>query len=243
MTFKNLEDRIVERGQIDEYLDLFSKLREPTKTVLRYTLELAKLMEDSRLQNHYAVFGGYATLAYLMGTLGEKIALTWRGSEDIDVIGTQPVINALKGYYDVASDFPSQNIAHKRTLKLRTRSVPPEDEVKIDFTLTPPPYKTATKNIFGIPLQVMTPLPLIRSKLNCAYESKQRIDIMNLLYIMEQEGTDPREIVNAMCPSEFPIFKSVLIESTELVTNRRMTLAPSSDYTEDLKRAIRNKGY
>ncbi len=242
MTFHKLEDRITETGQIDDYLGVFARLQEPTATVLRYTLDMAVALEETGLQDQYVVHGGYASLAHLMGIFGEKIALAWRGSQDIDMAGTERVLSTLKGYYDVMNDLPSPNLPNKRTVKLKTRTSPPEEEVKIDFSMYDRPSNVATRTFFGITLPVREPFALLQSKLYCPPEDKQTIDITNLLYVLEHEGMQPQEIVKRLKQEELRRFQQVVYNGPFMAGNQRMTLSPSVSFANNLKLALRSRG-
>ena len=109
MTFTNLENALKD-NQIESYLDLFGHLQEPTKTVLGYTLDVASFLDLVGLRKEYSVFGGYAVLSHLMSTYGPGVAKLWRGSTDIDMAGTQKVLNALKSGYRFHSNSQSPNV-------------------------------------------------------------------------------------------------------------------------------------
>jgi hypothetical protein len=242
MTFYKLEDRIAETGRIDEYLDVFARLQEPTATVLRYTLDIAVALEETGLQHQYVVHGGYASLAHLMGIFGEKIALVWRGSQDIDMAGTERVLSTLKKYYEVTNDQPSPNLPNKRTVKLKTRTTPPEEEVKIDFSMYDQPLNVTTRTFFGITLPVRAPFALLQSKLYCPPEDKQTIDMTNLLYVLEHEGMQPQEIVRQLKQEELRRFQQVVYNGPLMTGNQRMALSPSIGFSNNLKLALRGRG-
>jgi len=133
MAFDNLEKRLPE-SQYDIYLDITRRLKEPFNSTLRYMLDMASVFEEVKLKDQYALFGGYAVLTHIVDQFGDKIIPTWRGSQDIDLIGTNKIITTLKSFYNVESDNASPNIKGKRTLKIDENN----RECKVDFTLAKP---------------------------------------------------------------------------------------------------------
>ena len=199
MTFHHLEDTLVEEREedLEAYLKVFSNLRDPTKTVLGYTLDIGSYLKSLNLEDSYLVFGGYAVLSHMMNTFGESIAPMWRGSVDIDMAGTPRVLTALKSGYDMKSDLLSPNISEKRTLKLVEDHEP---ECKIDFYVGDYSKKYSipeTNFHFGIPLRVASPLALIKSKLNTPKnEMIHSYDILTLLTVLERLGKTPEEVLH-----------------------------------------------
>jgi hypothetical protein len=197
MTFQYLESGLVKGKESDlrDYLEVSLGLEEPTRTVLGYTLDIASYLQTLGLQDEYSLFGGYAILSNLMEQFGERVCLEWRGSNDIDMAGTQRVLNAFKEGYDFKSDRPSPNISHKRTLKLTEDN---ESECKIDYYLLSPQetsYIPEMHSHFGIPVYSANPLSLINGKLNTPNsEFVHSLDIINMLAVLEKRGESPEVI-------------------------------------------------
>jgi len=197
MAFKHLEEAVVDlpNQELAQYMQIFEGLREPTKTVLGYTLDIAAYLKKVKLNDDYAVFGGYAVLSHLMNILGPQVALLWRGSKDIDMAGTMRVLGALKAVYSVTNDSVSPNVADKRTVKLVEDH---EKACKIDFYYGNCQDRFAEPEInyhFGIPLRVITPLKIIRGKLNTPREELvHSTDILRMLAVLERRDVSPEYI-------------------------------------------------
>ena len=242
MTFKRLEDRLPEEGY-EDYIDIVDDLRDPTKTVFRYLLDMVTSIESVDLKREYTVFGGYAVLTHLIAQYGDKIVKLWRGSSDIDVAGSVNVLNLLKSFYNVESDFISPNIVDKRTVKLR---IPDEDLCKIDFTLDEDQgsYQREEKYILGIPINVAGPYALIKHKLIPAQdETNHCIDIIKLLGILEYRKDSIENLTNNLDPNERKILREVIIETRGKASNKRMTAEPSDSYLSQLKSELRKRSY
>ncbi|MEK6928366.1 MAG: hypothetical protein AABW65_00210 [Nanoarchaeota archaeon] len=196
MVFKHLEDSIPE-GRVETYLQVFSNLHEPTKTVLAYSLDLAAHFNNLGLNREYVLFGGYAVLSHLMKDKGENIASVWRGSNDIDMAGNMKVLNAIRSGYNIKSCLESPNLEDKATIKLAADE---NEECKIDF------YKgnfaekfgdIETNIHFGIPVNVISPLSLIKGKLITPKGELQHTgDIIGMLYVLEKRGYTSKQITD-----------------------------------------------
>lgn len=242
MSFQNLEDHVAKEDVLDDFFTLFKPsggLREPTRTVLGYALDIGALLDTIQLQEEYAFHGGYASLVHLMALLGPPIALTWRGSTDIDMYGTQEVITTLKRAYHVESDRKSPNLAKKRTIKLTTLQGQAEPETKIDFTFGPPEEETVQRHILGVPLQVVTPTTLIKNKIPLSKDDKHRVDIINMLWVLENEGVTPAQVCKLFSPHEKQVLYHLIQSTKGVSTNQRMSLAPSTLYVNTLAHGLR----
>jgi hypothetical protein len=199
MVFKHIEECVLEQDQTDNYSLVLDQTKWPTKLVLPLALDIASYLKKLGLENDYVLFGGYAVLSHLMSVGGEDVAHSWRGSEDIDMAGTQRVINALKTEYEIIGDKPSPNIKDKRTIRLLVEpGVGNKEECKIDFyngdyeTRFSP---TETNTHFGCELKVSNPLCLIRSKLHTPEdEAVHSEDMTRLLSVLEYREYSPESV-------------------------------------------------
>ena len=237
MSFSHLDD-LLARGEdknVELYLNIFGDLKEPTRTVLGYTLDIASLLNDFGLGDEYVIFGGYAVLSHIMKAYGVEMARVWRGSEDIDMAGTPKVKAALKRGYSVSSDIPSPNLRDKRTLKLIEDH---ESECKIDFYIGD--FKTRfspeTNTHFGIDVKVGSPISLVKGKIDAPLgEPLHSYDILTLLSVLEKGGYDPNRIVSNLSHEE----RALLLEHIKSGLNHfeedRIGLFPSHNFISLIK--------
>ncbi len=257
MTFCNLEERVIEAGQEEDFFFVFERLAEPTRTTLGYALDIAQLLKENGLQDQYMITGGYGALMHLLGVLGERSAVTWRGSEDIDMFGSIDVLRALQANYRIKENRESPNLPEKGTLILATKELlAPEKDVRVDFSMKnnlytddgrgrfKPTikglYQPAKKVIFGVEVSVADVPSLIRSKAPLAAKEgdeflKQKIDVMNLLWVAEQERISHKDIYGPMTErNERANLRQAIKDSWTLVTNERTKLGPSKEFTDQL---------
>ena len=243
MVFQNLEGRLTEE-HIETYVDIMEDIENPTKTTLGAALDIAVVLKNTGLEHQYALFGGYAVLAHLVDKYGDGIILSWRGSEDIDMIGSVHVLNAIRSNYNVTNDRQSPNVSDKRTLKIQPEYAP---EVKIDYTQGSLDY-TEEKEIFGIPITVLEPFTLVRGKLRPAIDEEvHRSDIIGLLGVMDHRAKrdnkyDPEEIAKQLNPEEVNLLCDA-IRGYEPWNEERITIGPSKEYTDMLKKALKSRSY
>lgn len=239
MTFNHLEEKLQDR-HINSYVNIFENLKEPTKTVLRYTLDIGSYLDEKDLRKKYALFGGYGVLSHLMEEFGESVALSWRGSTDIDMAGNQRVLEALKASYAMISDRKSPNVKNKRTLKLTENT---EEECKIDFymgnvegILIP-----QTNTHFGIPLTVADPLSLIDGKLGTPEsESVHSQDILAMLSILENRGYGSKEVTGRFQDkSKRKVLDDRIKDGMKTYEGTRIRFIPSKSFVKDIRRDLR----
>ncbi len=241
MTFKHLEDNL-SNEQISPYLEFLKELQEPTKTVFRYTLDIARTLNSNNLLEKYSVFGGYAVLSNLMDAFGDPVAKVWRGSKDIDLGGNHDVLNAIRSGYHVFNDLPSPNIPDKRTLKL---DIAGEKECKIDFYLGNVSKEYGCSQInhhFGIPLPVVKPEYVIRGKLKIPEpEMKHYGDILAMLSVLEKQGKTPTDILKILDHKEMKDLKEKIATAEREFSEDRFGFFPGEKFSRDLKRELHLK--
>ena len=235
MTFRHLEDNLVEEENIMEYLEFFENLQEPTKTVLGYALDIAGYLNSQGLGKEYEIFGGYAVLSHLMERYGSGIAKIWRGSNDLDMAGTMRVLNVLKSGYEFHSDRPSPNIKDKRTLKL---IIDKEKECKIDFSTGDYIHKYGpckANSHLGIPFEVICPIDIIRGKIKAPItEEKHLGDILAMISVLEKERHTPEKISQFFTGNDRKDFYERLVEGTKKFDQDRFGFFPSPVFLNDL---------
>ncbi|MBI2449146.1 hypothetical protein HYV49_02520 [Candidatus Pacearchaeota archaeon] len=237
MSFSHLDDLLAggEDKNIELYLEIFKDLKEPTRNVLGYTLDIASMLHNSELDNEYVIFGGYAVLSHIMKAYGSEMARVWRGSDDIDMAGTPKVKTALKRGYSVSSDMPSPNLKDKRTLKLVEDH---EQECKIDFYTGD--FKTRfspeTNTHFGINVKVGSPISLIKGKIDAPFdEPLHSYDILTLLSILEKRGYNPSRIISNLNNNEKALLLEHIKNGIEHFGEDRIGLFPSHNFISLVK--------
>lgn len=240
--FKHLEDGLSTENDMQRYLEVHGKLQEPTRTVLPYVLDIVALLEKNGLNDQYALFGGYAVLSHLMRYFGESTAISWRGSTDIDMAGTQDVLRAIHRGLEVHSDLASPNIPNKRTVKLADTG---EEECRVDFyggDFTKR-FGAPVRNVhFGIGVQVVEPRSLIRSKLFTPLDELQHSgDILGLLSVLEREGYAPEQIASFYTSSEVCPLIDRISSGLGSSFGDRMALLPSTKYLSSLRKKLHKR--
>ena len=241
MTFRHFENAMegISDDHISKYLEVFGKLQEPTKTVLGYTLDIASCLNLAELSKDYAVFGGYAVLSHLMREHGEDIAVSWRGSTDIDMIGTERVRAELKKAYDVRTDMVSFNLPDKRTLNVVEDY---EKECKIDFDEGNPKkrFPEIERNThFGVDLMVASPLYLVKGKLCTPKEDQvHSVDILRMLSVLERRGYDPGDITRFFKAEERDELIKRIIDGKKISEAYRSDLVPKEEFLSELEREL-----
>ncbi len=238
MPFPRLEEHLLETENIDKFERLNQRLCEPTKTVLSYVLDIGALLDKENMRFAQILFGGYGVLAHLAASYGEDIASLWRGSSDIDMGGNDNVLRLFHRAYTVTSDRPSPNLHSKRTLKIEA---PSEHECKIDFYQGPQArFDGEIRRFFSIPLHVASPLSLIKEKVGLANEEETHgQDIVALLSVLERRGTDPHDVEHKLSTEEKRMLHGVLKTFYGTTHNRRMSVAPSRTYKNELDRLLK----
>jgi hypothetical protein len=238
MSFTHLENRL-SNTNIDSYLGIFNDLQEPTRTVLGYTLDIATLLGDAGLLPQFTLFGGYAVLSHLMQEYGPGVAKSWRGSNDIDMAGTSAVINNLHAGYEIKSDLASPNVKDKRTMKLNEKG---EETCRIDFYLGDFKKRFGDSIInthFGIPVPVVEPRDLIRSKLRTPEDELQHTgDILGLLSVLERRKCSPAQIVQNFSPAEKMDLLARTSDGYSRFSRDRLGFFPSGEFYSGMRKYL-----
>jgi hypothetical protein len=243
MVFKRLEEEVTKNEKdMRAYLEVFSELQEPTKTVLGYVLDVGETMHTSGLGDKYAVFGGYGVLSHLMDVFGASVAKVWRGSSDIDMAGDAGVYHAIRANYGINSDMPSPNLARKRTIKLTEDD---ERECKVDFYLGNPQEKYGVSRVnthFGVPLRVISAPDLIKGKLNTPeHEFQHAGDIMAMLAVCEKREMSPEEIVRYFDAKQGRKLTERVKLARKVFERDRLGFFPNGDYIQKVEQLLRRK--
>lgn len=236
MVLKNVENIVAETGNIEQFLGVVGRLKDPTKQVLPFALDIGAYLSGQGLGNEYAFFGGYAVLSHLMAARSKDIASFWRGSDDVDMAGSDAVLRSLKIEYLVSNDRVSPNLEDKRTLKVDLGGY----ECKVDFYNGD--YQTRFGPIesnehFGVKLNVINPISLIKSKLlTPVREIIHSGDIARLVGVIEHRGIDPKEVTKKFSPSERAIFLKRLKEGYEHILQEglEIDMVPTRSYKKEL---------
>src|SRR3989344_4475715 len=235
MAFSNLEDRL-DVAQYESYLSVMCDLKDPFKTAFSYALDMACVLDTNQLRGEYALFGGYGVLTHIVDRFGEKIIPIWRGSNDVDMLGTMKALTALKSFYPFKSDLPSPNLENKRTLIIAGET----GDYKLDFCVTSSEDLAARENksIWGVPVSVISPIRLIGNKILLAKdESKQKEDVLQLLGILEYHGMEVPDFVKDLSSDKrISLYDLLMGVSPE---GNRVNIGASEDYFKSLKVYLR----
>jgi hypothetical protein len=243
MVFRNRDRFLVERyddgrvseSRLEDILETADSLREPARTPLGYMGDIVGMAHLEGLDDDYTMFGGYAVLSHLVDEYGEGIVKMWRGSEDLDMVGTTQLADAINSWYDVREDNWSENVANKRTIKML---VPDGSEplVKIDYVVgTANAEKTESIDVLGIPTNVFTPQSLLSSKLHMYdKEAKHKDDLYSLIGICERRGLAPDEVTEDFGSPQYSMLNRFLAGYKN--ETGRLSKDPSPGYVADLKR-------
>ncbi len=240
--FKHLEDCFENERDIEQYLEVQNNLQEPTRTILPYMLDVSALLSKSGLKEQYALFGGYAVLSHLMATYGPYAAISWRGSNDIDMAGTQKVLSVLVSGFSIDSNRKSPNVTDKRTIKLHDEN---EQECRIDFFVGDFEKrfgKPVTNTHFGVDVSVVEPLALIRSKLQTPVREVQHAeDILGLISVLEKKGYTEDKVASFYRSNEV----SSLIDRIDLgvgnSSDDRHGFLPGKKYLEVVRKMLHKR--
>ncbi len=235
MAFSNLEDRL-DVARYESYLSVMDDLKDPFKTAFSYALDMACVLDTNQLREEYALFGGYGVLTHIVDRFGEKIIPIWRGSNDVDMLGTIKALTALKSFYLFKSDLPSPNLENKRTLIIQGET----GDYKLDFCVTSSEDLSAKeeRSIWGVPVSVISPVCLIGNKILLAKdESKQKEDVLQLLGILEYRGMRIPEFVKDLNAEKRTSLYDLLMNVSP--AGNRVNIGASEDYTKSLKVYLR----
>lgn len=231
MAFPNLEDRL-DIAQYESYLSVMNDLKDPFKTAFGYALDMACVLDTNQLRREYALFGGYGVLTHIVDRFGEKIIPIWRGSNDVDMLGTMKTLSALKSFYLFKSDLPSPNLENKRTLIIQGET----GDYKLDFCVTSPEDMAACEDklIWGVPVSVIRPINLIGNKILLAKdEAKQKEDVLQLLGILEYGGMGIPEFVKDLTREKRTSLYDLLMNAVP--EGSRVNIGASEDYLKSLR--------
>jgi len=245
MAFKQLEERL-DPNFYDNYLEIFGGIKEPFHSTLKYMLDIAATLDEVKLGKEYVLYGGYGVLTHLADQFGERIIPTWRGSHDIDIIGTEKVAGTLKSFYNIQNGSKNHNVGGKRTLHI----VGEDSECKVDLSLKNQKeyleYREE-KNLFGVPISVLNPYKIIRSKLNLYQEEpinkegrlKHDIDILTLLGIIQLKNGTIGEVVEGLNLNMRADLLRILESGKGVTGNMRMNFGPKPEFRKLLTKYLK----
>ncbi len=238
---ENEEGRITD-SELEDILNLNDRIPEPTKTVLGYLTDVAAMLREQKLADQYVVFGGYGVLCHLVSCFDDNIISVWRGSDDIDMVGSVHVLNSIRSGYNVFNDKPSPNIESKRTLKItpRRQNI---TSCKIDYVEDDKIVQqdTETVKVMGIPIHVVSPLYIIKNKLGIYdQEAKHCQDIKTLLGVCEYRKIDLTELVKYFSRDERARLYSFLVTQNYFQPDgSRLEFGPTDRYVTALKTVLK----
>ncbi len=241
MKYQYLERQIELTGNEIEYFTVIEHLKEPTARVLPRSLDIVACLNSANLGDDYIVFGGYGVLSHMMNARGPHVAETWRGSDDLDIAGTEVIVKTLKGNYNIISDRPSPNLRNKRTLILEEQDM---RELKIDFYLGHFEERFFPPEInphFGVDFRVSSPLCLIRGKLSThPSEIIHSTDIVRLLSVLEDRKYSPGDVARFFNSKQKGELINRLIEGYNSISTQGLSidLMPSKEFRNELHKLL-----
>ena len=244
MKFRHLEDMLTEQG-IDLYSEIISNMKEPFVSIFNYLLDITSFLDSEKLKSEYKIIGGYAVLTHIVDQYGEKVIPKWRGSKDIDIIGSDRVHRALKREYNILSidDRPSPNLLNKRTIKIKNDENTEFEGCKIDFVSGDQNLISEyqeEKKILEIPIMVTNSLGLIKYKLAVTKEElEHKEDILKLIGIMEQKGQSVSHLVDNIDHTQRESLYNLLKEETGPSENVKFSFDPNIDYLRLLRASLK----
>ena len=249
MAFENFDKYILQRPEtLEEILGILESIPKPTRTITECLGDMSVALATLDLGTEYSIVGGYAVLAHLVSRFGDRIFPIWRGANDIDMVGSQRVLNALHATYNLKQYQLNHSIKNKYTLRIpgTTESDP---ECKIDFVLDRNVYRHSSETeeimILGILIRVLTPLALIKGKLEAARSGEKHIiDIVHLLGVLEHRKAAPMDIVKTFNSKERLLLYNCLSDGFDPhVCNTRVNIGPTRTYVRSLRSELHNRAY
>lgn len=249
MTFKHFDDYLLERPDtLEEALGILESIPEPTRSITECLGDMSVALATWNLGAEYDIVGGYAVLAHLVSRFGDRIIPIWRGSKDIDIVGSQRVLNALHAIYSLKEEWLNHNIKDKCTLRIPSARGS-DQECKIDFVLDEKVYKrpheTEEIMVLGFPVHVLTPLALIKGKLEAVKSGEKHLtDIVHLLGVLEHRRAVPEDIVKALNSKERRLLYGCLSDGFDPhACNTRINIGPTPTYVRSLRSELHNRAY
>ncbi len=242
MTFDKLEETISK--EYTGFKNEVGKIKDRiVRNTLLYLLDSAQNFSNIGLNDQYALFGGYGVLAHILDYSGESLISQWRGSSDIDLAGTERIINAFYQFYNVTNNRPSPNLSDKNTIKIIKGDNP---ECKIDFVYLKNDFRTEQKKIYGIPITVADITYLIKSKLKIDGNEKDKWkheqDVMNLIGVLYHSDKSVKSFVEEFGLDQRTRLHRIMINPNGWKSKEGVIALPSDGYVKDLKKALKKRG-
>ncbi|MBI1970013.1 hypothetical protein HYS48_04935 [Candidatus Woesearchaeota archaeon] len=248
VALKSLEESLRETGNLENFSRALSHPIQKVRETTALLFAIAYALEQKKLNRDYVVYGGYSVLLQLARTVGIEAIALWRGSYDIDMVGSEKVVESIKEQYRVISDRVSPNVRGKRTLRVQIDETEP---IKIDIRqkeefLDEPSevyyQDIETVELFGIPVNVLTLERQLKDKLSITRRNLQRDreDIYTLLGLLYLRGSEPVTLAHALDLNQrrklYDMLKGVKYIKEEVLVE------PDIPYLSNLKKALKKRG-
>lgn len=212
----------------DDYksnVDRFAKQsRQDHFDQVRYAMNIAHNAAANDAQDKVMFVGGIGVLGNLVKYCGTRIISQWRGTRDLDLMLYSPQYkHVISSSFDVV-DYEGKSNSIKDKLCFRGYSndaefvrlgaaavdaytpskSDPREGMKIGQAKIAEDWKEERyANFFGIPVKVLNPMTLLRTKLSVENSkglprSQDLDDIVNLLGLLECEGKEPADIFDSL---------------------------------------------
>lgn len=226
---------LLSEADLDKVLALYDKIDQPVRSLLELAGDISVTLLQRDLQKNHCIFGGYAVLAHLVDRFGDQFIPAWRGSDDVDIIGTEDVLHALEDRFKIKASRLNHNV-NKYSLFVPGDK---EETYKIDYVARQLPACEEV-TVLGVPLQVMAPLPLIQSKLAPAQtQEKHRVDVIHLVGVLEDRDVSPRNVAKQLhLPQRRELYDVLQLGFDP---NSRVSVGPTPAYARDLRTELLNQ--
>jgi len=232
---RDLEQRLRELGTLEQFNRDMQRVKDDVRPVLTTLVAIGNKIHECGLQEEYVLYGGYGVLMHLVNALGTEAIPRWRGSSDIDLIGNERIVQALKGYFNVVSDRPSPNVKGKRTLRIKVDEA--EKSIKLDMKFAEKPEEIATVELYGLSIKVPTLLSQFKMKLRLERQLvRDNQDVLNLLGVYYLNKGSSAELVGNLDMLERKNLYRIL---TEGFIREEVLIEPDKRYLSSLKSTLR----
>jgi hypothetical protein len=210
---------ISEKGNYKDYLAMLGKSDPATTEALRYSLGISQNANLESAKNKIMFVGGMGVLGNLISNKGEGVIPYWRGTHDIDLlVEDKSYLHLISNSFEDLDSFnKSLSISNKYTIRGKSKDYENKElsSMVVDaYTPHDSPLKgvffgkslvgqevwerSKNVNIYGIDVNVMGTLDLLKSKLDISTTNglprkKDFQDIYHLVGLVSEEGHNPKQ--------------------------------------------------
>lgn len=215
----DMECQLIENGTYPAYNRMFSG--EDKFDPVRYAMALGHSAQTSLASDQIMFIGGLGVLGNIVDMCGEEAIPHWRGTHDIDLVVRRkdylPVVQSV--FDDLDMSGKSLSVPNKYTIRGKSRDGERRvlNSIAVDAYTPNGSHKggvvlegklisesdwaqITTTSFFGIPINVLNPLELMRMKLEVCCERtgnprrQDQEDILDLYAVCRRKGIPQRVI-------------------------------------------------